>query len=297
MDKGKSVISRLKNKGKLMGKPLQLYLQLLCQEEFLRRVSLSKYADNLVLKGGLFIYTLTNFDSRATIDVDFLLRHLPGTIEDIRKIVEEIIAIQTGNDFILYDAINYSEISPQRKYKGVSVQIIGRINKTRTPFNIDFGIGDVIVPKSEKRLIPTQLEDFNQPEISTYSIESTIAEKLDAIIQRYELTSRMKDFYDIYYLANTFEFDGRSLQQAIQGTLENRGTNYEKNSFDRIMDFGQNHEMLKKWNAFLLKQKLKEPKFEEVLDIMKLFLFEIYREIVKEDEFFGQWTPDAGKWI
>lgn len=71
MDKGASVLVKLKNKSKQTGKPLQMHLQLFCQEEFLRKLSLSKYADDLVLKGVLFIYTLTNFESRATIDVDF----------------------------------------------------------------------------------------------------------------------------------------------------------------------------------------------------------------------------------
>ena len=76
MDMGTSVLARLKNKAKETGRPFQLHLQLFCQEEFLRRLAASKYAQNLVLKGGLFIYTLTNFESRATVDVDFLLRRM-----------------------------------------------------------------------------------------------------------------------------------------------------------------------------------------------------------------------------
>ena len=74
-------------------------LQLFCQEEFLRRLEESKYVDNLVLKGGLFIYSLTEFDSRVTVDIDFLLRKIPNTPEQLRNVVEEIIAINTGNDF------------------------------------------------------------------------------------------------------------------------------------------------------------------------------------------------------
>ena len=86
MDNGASVISKLKEKSKKTRKPLQLYLQLFCQEEFLRRLSFSKYADNLILKGGLLIYTLTNFESRSTIDVDFLMKQLPNSIEKIQAI-------------------------------------------------------------------------------------------------------------------------------------------------------------------------------------------------------------------
>ncbi len=79
--------------------------------------------------------------------------------------------------------------------------------------------------------------------------ESTIAEKLDAILQRFELTGRMKDFYDIYYLSRTFDFDGMKLQMALQETLQNRGTAYEKNSFERIVALADDAELLKHWNA------------------------------------------------
>jgi predicted nucleotidyltransferase component of viral defense system len=224
MDMGESVLARLKNKSRESGKSLQLHLQLFCQEEFFRRLSLSTYSDNLILKGGLFIYALSNFESRATVDIDFLLRQLPGNLEQIRRIVENILSVDTGNDFISFTQQGFEDISPQRKYRGVSFQLVGHIKNTRTPFNVDIGMGDVIVPKVEKRLIPTQLDGFSKPLITAYSIESTIAEKFDAILQRLQLTSRMKDFYDIYFLSPTFDFDGRRFRQAIFETLQNRST-------------------------------------------------------------------------
>ncbi|MCK5763766.1 MAG: nucleotidyl transferase AbiEii/AbiGii toxin family protein, partial [Clostridiales bacterium] len=151
MDRAKSVIAKLKNKSAITGKPLQLHLQLFCQEELLRRISLSRYVDNLVLKGGLFIYTLTNFESRATIDIDFLLRDFPSDIEDIKRIIGEIINVETEQDYVVFEILSFSEITPLRKYKGTSIQLVGRIGNTRTPINVDFGIGDVIVPSSEMR--------------------------------------------------------------------------------------------------------------------------------------------------
>lgn len=93
IDKGASVLAKLKNKAGETGKSLQVHLQLFCQEEFLRKLSMSKYADNLVLKGGLFIYTLTNFESRATVDIDFLMRQLPNSVEEIEKIITEILSV------------------------------------------------------------------------------------------------------------------------------------------------------------------------------------------------------------
>ena len=99
------------------------------QEEFLRKLSKSGYEDNLILKGGLFIYTLTNFESRATIDVDFLLRGFSNSIEDVKSMIGKIIETSTGNDFVSMTAKGFEEISPQRKYHGISTQIIGQINK------------------------------------------------------------------------------------------------------------------------------------------------------------------------
>lgn len=297
MDKGASIIAKLKNKAKETGKPLQMHLQLFCQEEFLRKLSMSKYADNLVLKGGLFIYTLTNFESRATIDVDFLMRQLPNSIEEIEKIVLDILSVDTGNDFIELTAKAFETISPQRKYTGVSFQIIGKIKNTRTPFNVDLGVGDIIVPKAEKRVIPVQLDEFTKPEISTYSLESTIAEKFDAMLQRLEMTSRMKDFYDIYYLSNMFDFDGRKLQEAIFETLQNRGTSYSRDSLNQIAELANDAEMITKWNYFLRTIKMSELDFGEVVDAMVHFLSPAWQAILDEDELLKKWDKEKNKWI
>ncbi len=296
MDKAASVIVKLKNKSKGTGKPLQLYLQLFCQEEFLRKVSLSKYANNLILKGGLFIYTLTNFESRATIDVDFLIIQLPNSVEEIEKIVTEILAVDTGNDFITLSAKSFESISPQRKYTGVSFQIIGQIKNTKTPFSVDFGVGDVIVPSSLKRIIPVQLDEFDKPQINTYSLESTIAEKFDAILSRLEMTSRMKDFYDIYYLSNMFDFDGRKLQEAIFETLQNRGTSYEKDGLTVIENFVNDSAMVTKWNRWLKGIGNPQLDYKTVIGSIVEFLFPIWQAIINEDECFMMWNANITEW-
>jgi len=292
-----SVLEKLQNKAKETGRSYQLCLQLFCQEEFLRRVSLSKYADNLVLKGGLFIYTLTGFDSRATADVDFLLKQIPNTESEILKLVEEIAKIETGNDFINFEVKGVLPIALQREYNGLSVAVIGKIKNTQTPFGIDFGVGDIIVPKQEKRLIPTQLDGFTQPEINTYSLESTIAEKFDAIITRFEFTSRMKDFYDIYYLALTFDFEGRKLQEAMFETLQNRGTSYDRDTFDSVEGLVEFDIMNIRWKTFLEKIKTSELKFTEVIETIAMFLKPVFEALVEEREFFGQWSCEDRKWV
>jgi predicted nucleotidyltransferase component of viral defense system len=292
-----SVIAKLKSRAKQSGKPLQLHMQLFCQEEFLRRLSLSKYADNLILKGGLFIYTLTNFESRATIDVDFLLRLLPSGLEDIRRIVDEIIATDAGNDFIVFEAKGFEHISQQRKYQGVSFQLIGKIKNTRTPFNIDIGVGDIIFPNVEKRIIPVQLAEFKAPEISTYSLESTVAEKFDAILQRLEMTSRMKDFYDIWFLAVTFDFDGEQLLEAIKRTLKKRGTSFGGDSLKNIIAFSEDGNMQMKWQQFVNRLNISPFDFSQVLHVIHLFLTPIWQAIIDKDAYLKTWHAKELTWL
>ena len=104
-DKAASVLARLRNKARESGISYQQCLQLFFQEEFLRKLSASRYKDNLILKGGLFIYTLTNFESRATVDVDFMLRGLSNDMARMDEIIAEILAVPTGNDFITFKAL------------------------------------------------------------------------------------------------------------------------------------------------------------------------------------------------
>ena len=253
-----SVLARLKNKAAESGRSYQLCLQLFCQEEFLRRLEKSKYAENLVLKGGLFLYSLTDFDSRVTVDVDFLLRQIPNTPEQLKGILEEIITVQTGNDF---------------------------------------GVGDVIVPKQEKRKIPTQLDDFIAPTINTYSIETTVAEKIDAILTLMEFSSRMKDYYDIYYLANKFDFDGNVLTEALRKTFANREHNFTVEQFEQVRAFDDDEAMQKKWKAFCRKIDTKTDDFSTVLITIKAFLAKPFTAAVGDREFIEKWSAANSEWM
>jgi predicted nucleotidyltransferase component of viral defense system len=295
-DRAASVLAKLKNKAKISGVSYQQCLQLFFQEEFLRKLAASKYVDNFILKGGLFIYTLTNFESRATVDVDFLMRGLNNDLNQMDEIIAEILEISTGNDFVTFKARKTEEIAIRRKYHGVSTQITGCIKNVRVPFNVDIGVGDVIVPSAERRNIQTQLEGYEKPEILTYSLESTIAEKLDAILQRFELTGRMKDFYDIYYLSRMFNFDGMKLQSAIQETLHNRRTVYEQDSFARVMELADDDDMQTKWRYFLRTLGNPDVSFQEVMEGIQLFLEPLWSSILAEKEYLKYWIAHDKQW-
>ena len=292
-----SVLARLKNKAKESGRSYQLCLQLFCQEEFLRRLEKSQYTENLVLKGGLFIYSVTDFDSRVTVDVDFLLRKVPNTPEQLQTVIETIISTPTDNDFVTFEIKDIAPIAVAKKYAGIGVSLVARIKNTKTPFSIDFGVGDVIVPKQEKRKIPTQLDDFISPTVNTYSLETTIAEKIDAILSLMEFSSRMKDYYDIYYLANKFDFDGATLTEALRKTFENRRHTFTAEQFELVTAFDSDEAMQKKWKAFVRKIDAKTDDYSTVLKTIKTFLIKPFTAAVVCKEFNEKWSATSGEWM
>lgn len=292
-----SVLARLKNKAAESGRSYQLCLQLFCQEEFLRRLEKTKYAENLVLKGGLFLYSLTDFDSRVTVDVDFLLRQIPNTPEQLKSLLEDVIAVPTSNDFVTFEIKDVTPIAVAKKYAGIGASIVARIKNTRTPFSIDFGVGDVIVPKQEKRQIPTQLPDFESPTVNTYSVETTVAEKFDAILSLMEFSSRMKDYYDLYYIANKFNFDGAVLTEALRKTFANRKHSFTLEQFEQVMRFGDDLAMQKKWKAFVRKINTKADDYSTVLKTIRIFLEKPFTAAVGNKRFTERWSSANSKWI
>ena len=214
-DMGASVLTRLKKQAKETGINYQTCLQLFAQEEFLRKLEISRYAENLVLKGGMFLYTISNYEGRPTMDIDFLIRRMSNDVTGMETIISEICQTETDNGFITMEVLGTRKITPEKKYPGIGINLMAHIKNVRIPFSVDMGVDDVIVPGAVRRTVTTRLEGFKKPDIYTYSLESTMAEKFDAILKRMTATSRMKDFYDIYYWSRIFDFEGRVLQEAI----------------------------------------------------------------------------------
>lgn len=290
MDKAQSILDRLRNKARSEGKNFQALLQLFCQEEFLRRLQHSQYSRNFILKGGLFLYCISEFTSRPTMDIDLAMRQLSNTAENIAQIVDEILSINGEEDYIAFEVLKTELIAEQRDYTGTRVKLRARIKNTRTPFHVDIATGDVIIPNPEQRQLPTLLDDFESPEVFTYSLESTIAEKFDAIISLMELSSRMKDYYDIYFISNTFAFDAIKLQKAISGTLKNRRTNCELNTLEKVRNFSKDKGMNLKWKHFSKDILGIDLPFLEVLEKIYAFINPIYTAILKEEEALGIWN-------
>lgn len=270
-------------------------LQLFFQEEFLRRLSVSKYRDNLILKGGMFIYTLTHFDSRPTRDMDFMIRWMSNELPKVQAVMKEICEERSENDYIILEVIGTEQITLEKKYPGVKTKLIGRIKNIKVPFSIDVGVEDVIVPAAENRLITPRLEGFSAPEICTYSLESTLAEKMDAILQRMETTSRMKDFFDIYYLSNMYNFVGKTLYEAVKKTCENRGRKLEPELFERIAAFEENEFLITQWKAFE-PARIRKLEFKETLYRIHIFMEPVVVAIIHRETFDKKWICSEKEW-
>ena len=291
-----SVLARLKNQSKTTKMPFQTILQLFAQEEFLRRLSMSEYVEKMILKGGMFIYTLTEFDSRPTRDIDFMLRYINNSLENVKTVMQDICNIKSGNDFIDIQVIDNEQIAVENQYPGIKTRFLSTISNVKIPFSIDAGIDDVVIPQPVKRKIVTRLESFVQPEIFTYSLESTIAEKFDAIISRMSLTSRMKDFYDIYYLSDVFDFDGKTLTEALLGTLTHRNRTLNENLFAEIIDFKINDSLNSLWRAFE-PAKNSNLGFEFVIQRIIDFIEPIYNSLLCHSMFDKHWICTTKRWI
>lgn len=295
-DKAASTLMKIKKKANEEGKSNQQLLQLFCQEELLRRLGMSKYKENFILKGGLFVYTLTNFESRSTVDVDFLLKDFSNQIQKVQQAMKEVFQEKTENDFVTFEIQKTDIINIQKEYTGVCLNILANIKNTRTKISIDIGVGDVIVPHSELRQLPVVLPENEPPVIYTYSIETTIAEKLDAMFDRKEFTSRMKDYYDLYYLSYRFSFKSSILCEAICKTFENRGKEYSIDDFEYICHLADHSIMLTRWNSFVKKLQQPELSFDIVLKRIYLFLYEPLMWTFQKKSYNKIWNSDKEKW-
>ena len=289
VDTAQSALDRLKVKAKKTGKSVQLLLQLFCQEEFFRRLESSSYQNNLILKGGLLIYSLSGFESRPTQDVDFLMRNHPNTESTVRNMMNSILSSPTQQSYIQFQVSGTSLIAKHREYNGVRVKLQAIIKNTRTPLQVDIGIGDVVIPKPVLLSIPVQLEGFDCPNVYAYSYESVIAEKWDAIISRMELTSRMKDFFDLYYLASHHDFDGRVLQEALFETLQKRGTPIDRDQLEMIRSLKDAPSMLAKWKAFMKSAVSETVELEVVIQVIVDLIGPPFEAVLLETEWHKRW--------
>ena len=221
-----SVSARLRNLARLREVDFNLLLDRYAAERFLYRLSVSGEADRFTLKGAALFRVWTEKELRPTRDVDFLA---DGAADHprIRSAIETICAIPCPEDGVVFDAATLliRNIRGDQPAGGLRGRLQGNLGVIRLSLQMDIGFGDVITPEREKRSYPTLL-DLPAPRLWTYSRETMVAEKIEAMVSLGADNSRVKDLWDIACLARGFAFDGETLRTAIDETCRQRGTSF-----------------------------------------------------------------------
>lgn len=292
-----SVKDRLKNQAASSGKTFQEALTAYGLERTVYRLSISEYKERFTLKGGIFLYALFDGEfARATRDIDLLAKNMPNNVEDMKRVFENIFSIEC-DDALKFDqgTLDVRNISEFKEYHGVNDSIMAYLDKTRVPVSIDVGFGDVIYPGRVKMNFPVLL-DMDVPEIYVYSISSVVAEKFEAIVSLGDANSRYKDFYDIYILADRYDFDGTELKEAVKETFEHRGTGFD-DIFAFKDDFLASEIHQNRWKAFLKKKKaLVNVELEDVVRLIKAMLLPVVDCIVRGKEYSLTWDHKSRSW-
>jgi predicted nucleotidyltransferase component of viral defense system len=265
-----SIRARLLNLAKKEGIDFQLIIIRFLHERLLYRLSVSDYSQQLILKGGAFIYAMQGLKSRPTIDVDLLGTQISNDIEILCEVFREICIVKSEDEVVFNQESVVGElITQQDKYNGVRLYIDASFHTVRQRIQIDVGFGDIVIPVVQELEYPILLDDMQVPVIQAYSKETVIAEKFQAMIELSVANSRMKDFYDVYKLLAENEFDNDTLEEAIQATFANRETSYTENHALFTAEFATNLQRKRSWTAFLNKiNRDKELKFEEILRLI-----------------------------
>jgi predicted nucleotidyltransferase component of viral defense system len=291
-----SVKARLKSIAVKEHKQFDFLLLHYMIERLLYRLSISKYAEKFVLKGGLLLYIHLEDRARPTRDVDFLARRISNDEAFITQAFQEICVTQC-NDGVVYGADHMvtERIKEDAEYGGLRIKFKGYLGNASQTLQFDIGFGDVVVPNPTVMNYPVLL-DMDSPEIYTYSIESVVAEKFEAMISLALLNSRMKDFYDIYNISEKFDMDGRVLYEAVFETFQRRGTDLQPHPVVFTTEFLQDPTKQLQWTAFTNRTVRQKIDLAMVLERIGEFLGPLYQGILNEREFFGYWDSEHKIW-
>lgn len=218
-------------------------------ERFLERISLSKYNNNFVLKGGMLVASMLGLDSRATMDIDTSVFSIPLTVESAKNLIEEIAKIDI-DDNVSFEVADAEEIMEEHDYHGVRIKLIANFGTFKQPIKIDISTGDVITPSAVEYNYKLMLEDRSIPLLS-YNLETLLAEKLETIIARSTANTRMRDFYDIYLLSKTQYIDMQNLKSALYETAKSRNTDLSEENVELVLnEISESKAMFVSWEKY-----------------------------------------------
>jgi len=252
MISSEQVKALIRNKSKALKINSNIILRTFIFELFLEKLSKSTYKDKFIIKGGFLVSAITKIDLRTTMDLDVTLKSLSIQRNDLKTYIEEIIAIPT-HDKLVMELLSIDEIHEDADYPGLRASIIVHFDGLKETIKIDFTTGDVLTPRAASFEYITVLYD-SIIELKSYNIETVLAEKIETILSRGPLNTRMRDFYDVYILwkLRKNEIDKSLLKTALTNTSKHRKTYNQivSDYFAIMLSIEQDSKMMKLWETY-----------------------------------------------
>jgi len=252
---------------------LELYQRFMF-ERILERISVSKYNENFILKGGLLLSAMLGINSRSTRDMDISIKGIDVSQENMLEILNEILSIDI-NDKVKFDVVNITDIRADDEYGGNKYHIVGKLENLKVALEIDISTGDEITP-NELNFEYISIFENKKIYIDTYNIETILAEKIETILRRGKYNTRMKDYYDVYFFLMKLrnDIDLEIFKQALNNTLRKREAFDYYNDYKQILYLiAEDDRIINYWNTYKKKNKYAENiEFKEIVKILKEFL-------------------------
>jgi predicted nucleotidyltransferase component of viral defense system len=291
-----SIRARLLSLAQSKAEDYQRVLGRYAVERFLYRLGRSPYRDKFVLKGATLFTLWTGHTHRPTKDLD-LLGQGSSAIGEVEQTIRAICQIQEEDGLVFDSAsVEGTKIKEDDEYDGVRIKLLADLAGARIPMQIDIGFGDAVYPQPELASFPVLLP-MEAPLIRAYPREASIAEKFQAMVLLDIRNSRMKDFYDIWFIANTWTFDMASLRNAIFASFERRGSTIPTGVPFALTDhFLNDPQKTQQWSAFVnrLDPGEKAPSLEEVGAVLRAFLLPCISGNSPTKPEILSWTPNQG---
>ena len=242
---------RIKSVAKQNNADARTLMRIYMMERFLERLAQSEYRDNFIIKGGILVTAMIGVAHRSTMDIDTSMKNLNLSAEDALRVVNRVKDIDL-DDGVSFDVKDVSNIMDEMEYPGIRVTMNANVGRLITPLKIDISTGDVITPRAIEFNNDLLLED-RSISLWSYNLETILAEKLQTVLARGILNTRMRDFYDIRMLLDTYEdkVNKAVLKDAFAATCKKRGTDHLQEQAEEIIKIIEADEQLQVlWRAY-----------------------------------------------
>lgn len=252
---------------------LELYQRFMF-ERILERISVSKYNENFILKGGLLLSAMFGIESRTTKDMDTTIHGIDISKEKMVEVLNEILLIDL-KDGVKFEVVHISDIREEDEYGGNKYQLVGKLENLKVNLEIDVSTGDKVTPKQLKFEYQSIFED-KKILIDSYNIETILAEKIETILRRGQYNARMKDYYDVYYFLTKLknEIKINIFKEALKNTVTQRESAEYLKDYNEILDGILSYERINTyWSNYKSKNKYADNiEFKDIIGKLREFI-------------------------